>query len=253
MKVIIIEDEKSNSKRLIGLLKKMDDEFEILSTLESVEESVDWFANNEKPELIFMDVQLSDGICFEIFDAIEIKSPIIFTTAYDEYAIKAFKVNSIDYLLKPIDPVELEKSIKKFQELSKNNNEDGSDQIINLIKNLDLKKEYKSRMLLKSGKNFNSLLVGEIAYVFVENQLTYLYSVDKNRFILDKYLDDVEKELDPAKFYRINRQMLININSIQKITTYQGSRLKLILEPTPSVEVIVSREKVSAFKEWLND
>lgn len=250
MKAIIIEDELSNSKRLSKLIKNIDSEIDILTTLVSVEESVNWLSDNPIPDLIFMDIQLSDGLCFEIFSTIEIEAPVIFTTAYDDYAIQAFKFNSIDYLLKPIDPIELERAILKFKKTNATKLKSNFD---NLLQSFNKEMNYKNRLLVKHINHFIPILVENIAYFIIDNQLVYIYTLTGQKYIYYSYLDDIEKILNPKLFFRINRQMLININTIKKINSFTNNRLLLQINPTlEKKEIIVSREKVQAFKEWIS-
>lgn len=252
MRILIIEDESSNSKRLIKLLNKITTDAEIIDCLTSVEESLNWFEENPEPDLIFMDIQLSDGLCFEILSNKKIESPIIFTTAYDEYALQAFKHNSIDYLLKPVEPVELEKAILKYNRLYKEKTTI-SNGITNVIKTFNESIQYKNRFLVRTGKHFVSVPVENISFFIIENQLVFIYTRTGDKYILDLYLDDLEKTLNPEIFFRINRQSLVHIDAIDKIYAYAGGRLLLKIIPSiPQKEFIVSREKVNSFKEWLN-
>lgn len=253
MKVVIIEDEKSNSKRLISLLSKIDQEIQVLKVLESVEESIEYIANNPEPDLFFLDIQLADGLSFEIFEEIEINVPVIFTTAYDEYTLQAFKLNSIDYLLKPIDPIELERSIIKYKKLFSKDNVTNSSQIEKLLTQLQIEKpKFRSRILLKNGRTMTSQLIEEIAFFVIDNQLLYVYNFQGEKFILDNNLEDLEKQINPELFFRVNRQTIININIITKMVNYEGGRLRLVTNPGYHKEIIVSREKVGSFKNWIN-
>ncbi|MGD8777552.1 MAG: LytTR family DNA-binding domain-containing protein [Ignavibacteria bacterium] len=250
MKVIIIEDEKSNAKRLKKMLNEIDDSIVVETILENVDESISYLSNNSA-DLIFMDVQLSDGICFEIFDTVNVDIPIIFTTAYDEYAIKAFKVNSIDYLLKPIDSQELKKSINKYNSLKRKFSNDNN--INNLLESLKgARKNFKTRFLVKHGKQYKSISVDDIVCFRIENQLVYLCDYEGKTYIIDIFLDELEKSLDSEQFFRVNRQNIININYIKSMVNYPGNRLKIIFTIPFEKVIIVSREKVSSVKEWLN-
>ena len=250
MKSVIIEDEKSNSDRLTKLLQKTASQIKVIATLESIEDSVEWFRSNDMPDLIFMDVQLSDGLCFEIFNFITIDTPIIFTTAYDEYAINAFKVNSVDYLLKPISTVELERAIEKFHKYFSNNN---SGSLLNLFKDMQENKPiYKTRFLVKQRQTLVSFAASEVALFIVSSQIVNMYTMDGKKFIMDSFLDDLEKSLDPKIFFRVSRQCLININSILNLKNYPGARLQILVKPDINAEIIVSREKVTALKKWLS-
>jgi len=249
MKVLLIEDEQLAAERLTRLLQEIDPNIEIVSVLESVEDSVNWITENQSPELIFMDIQLDDGISFEIFDEVKIESPIIFTTAFDDYAIRAFKVNSVDYLLKPIEQEALRTAIKKFKNLyaQKQNLEEKVAKVIE-----QLSKTYKSRFFIKVGNRYQSVQTTQICCFFVEERNTFLKTGAGKNYDLDYSLDQLEKMVDPELFFRVNRNYLVNINCINEIISYSTSRLKLKLTADTSEEVIVSRDKVSAFKSWMD-
>ena len=246
MKVVIVEDERLASKRLENLLKKVEQGIEILQILESVEDAVNWFSQNAKPDLIFMDIQLDDGISFEIFDAVKIESPVIFTTAYNEYAIRAFKVNSIDYLLKPIDEEALATAILKFKKLFAEP-VDFETKIAKVIGQIS--KQYKSRFFIKVGIRFKSIPIENICSFFVEERNTFLMTNEGKNYDLDYSLDQLQKMVDPNLFFRINRNYLVNINCIDEIVGYSTNRLKLKMG---KIEQIVSRDKVSDFKQWMD-
>ncbi len=250
MKIIIIEDEKPAARLLQRKLEKLG--YTIQTLLHSVEESINWFENNSHPDLIFLDIQLSDGLSFEIFDKIEIKSPIIFTTAYDEYALRAFKLNSIDYLLKPIDEDELETAISKFQ------NQFQTSSVANLdfdaIKRMlinPVQKEYKNRFSVKIRNQIKVITIDEVECFYSENKGTYLHTNDNRDYLLDCSLEQLETELNPDSFYRISRKFIIPLQSIKEIQVHTNSRLKIILPTYKEDEVIVAREKVSDFKNWI--
>ncbi|WP_191859045.1 LytR/AlgR family response regulator transcription factor [Hanstruepera ponticola] len=250
MNVIIIEDEKPSARRLQRMLDKLTIQAETM--LHSVEESIEWFQNNPHPDLIFLDIQLSDGLSFEIFEAVEVKSAIIFTTAYDEYALQAFKLNSIDYLLKPIDEDELNKAIKKYQE-----NQPQKQQVtidFNDIKKLlinPIEREYKKRFSVKVGQHLKLINIDEIECFFSENKGTYLHTIEGRNYLIDMTLDQLEEELEPQMFYRINRKFFVNINAIKDMVSYTNSRLQIKLNNYNDQEVIVARERVRDFKNWL--
>ena len=250
MNVLIIEDEKPSARRLQRMLDKTG---VIVNTmLHSVEESVEWFNNNEHPDLIFLDIQLSDGLSFEIFDVVKIKSAIIFTTAFDEYALQAFKLNSIDYLLKPIDENDLQIAVDKYRELkvpSKNVQFDFED-IKKLLSN-PLEREYKKRFTTKIGQHLKMISVDEIECFYSENKGTYAHTTSGRDYLLDITLEQLEQELSPKVFFRINRKFYININAIKDIISYTNSRLELKLNGNLDQEVIVARERVKDFKLWL--
>jgi DNA-binding LytR/AlgR family response regulator len=250
MNIIIIEDEKPAARLLQRKLEKLG--YTIQTLLHSVEESIAWFNSNSHPDLIFLDIQLSDGLSFEIFNKIEVKSPIIFTTAYDEYALRAFKLNSIDYLLKPIDEEELETAINKFQNQFQKNAVSSLD--FEAIKRMlvnPVQKEYKNRFSVKIGNQIKVISIDEIECFYSENKGTYLHTIDNRDYLLDSSLEQLEAELNPDSFYRISRKFIIPLQSIKEIQIHTNSRLKVILPSYKNDEVIVAREKVSDFKNWI--
>jgi len=249
MKVVIIEDEYLAAEKLVQLLRHTEQQIEVLTLLESVEDSVNWFVANPSPDLVFMDIQLDDGISFEIFDAVKIDAPVIFTTAYDEYAIRAFKVNSVDYLLKPIEETALKSAIKKFKKIysEQKSFEERVSRVMEQISN-----KYKTRFFIKIGNRFQSIKINDICCFFVEERNTFLKSVKGKIFDLDYSLDQLHKMVDPAQFFRVNRNFLVNINCIAEIISYSTNRLKLKLEDNKVEGVIVSRDKVSDFKRWMD-
>lgn len=246
MKVVIIEDEALAAEKLRHLLQRIDPKIEILAVIESVEESVNWFSQNAAPDLVFMDIQLDDGISFEIFDSVKLEVPVIFTTAYDQYAIRAFKVNSIDYLLKPIELDSLSTAIQKFQKQHSELPFLG-EKIARIFDQLSVK--YKSRFFVKLGVRFHSIQVEHICCFFVEERCTFLKTKDGKTNDLDYSLDQLQNMVDPNQFFRINRNYLVNINCIEDIISYSTNRLKLKIGKT---EQIVSRDKVAEFKQWMD-
>jgi len=250
MKVIIIEDEKPSARRLQRMLSNQNI---IANTmLHSVEESIEWFHNNQHPDLIFLDIQLSDGLSFEIFEAIDIKSAVIFTTAYDEYALQAFKLNSIDYLLKPIDEDDLAKAVKKYQDRLPEKQSVTLD--FNDIKKLlvnPIDREYKKRFSVKVGQHLKLVNVEDIECFYSENKGTYLYTTEGRSYLLDTTLELLENELEPRTFFRINRKFFVNIHAIKDMVSYTNSRLQIKLNSFNDDEVIVARERVKDFKDWL--
>ncbi|GLB50228.1 LytR/AlgR family response regulator transcription factor [Neptunitalea lumnitzerae] len=250
MNVLIIEDEKPAARRLSRMLAELG--VEVSEMLHSVEESLEWFQNNEHPDLIFLDIQLSDGLSFEIFEQIDIQSAIIFTTAYDEYALKAFKLNSIDYLLKPIDDEELEAAVKKFkmrvpekQQLTVDFNE-----IKKLLVN-PIDRTYKKRFTVKIGQHLKMIPIEEIEVFYSENKGTYAATIEGRSYLLETTLEDLQNDLQPEMFFRVSRKFYININAIKDIISYTNSRLQLKLHNFNDFEIIVSRERVKEFKDWL--
>lgn len=251
MKTIIIEDEKPAARLLQRKLEKF--QIEVGAMLHSVEESIEWFSENEHPDLIFLDIQLSDGLSFEIFEKVAIKSAIIFTTAYDEFALKAFKLNSVDYLLKPIDEEELEAAISKFKmRLPKPENTSQWDfeQIKKMLQN-PFDKNFKTRFTVKIGQHLKVIAIEEIECFFSENKGTYLHTFDNRNYLIESSLEVLEQELDPEKFYRVSRKFIVPLKAIKEIGVYSNSRLRIILPTFSAEEVVVSREKVSDFKNWI--
>ena len=250
MTTIIIEDEKPAARLLQRKLEKLNIEVGVM--LHSVEEAIDWFSNNQHPELIFLDIQLSDGLSFEIFEKVEIKSAVIFTTAYDEYALRAFKLNSIDYLLKPIDEDDLEIAVSKFKtRLPKQETlQLDIEQIKKMLSN-PFEKNHKKRFTVKIGQHLKVISTDEIECFFSENKGTYLHTFDNRNYLIETTLELLEQELDPKDFYRVSRKFIVPLKAIKEIVVYSNSRLKVILPSYKEDEVIVSREKVSDFKSWI--
>jgi len=250
MNVIIIEDEKPAARRLARLLAELKVEVSVM--LHSVRESIEWFQNNGHPDLIFLDIQLSDGLSFEIFENVEVHSAIIFTTAYDEYALQAFKLNSIDYLLKPIDDEELEAAVKKYTALKPKNQKMtlDFDDIKKLLVN-PLEREYKKRFTARVGQHLKIINADEVECFYSENKGTYAATTDGRNYLLETTLENLESELEPKIFFRVSRKFYVNINHIKDIVSYTNSRLQIKLNRFSEQEVIVSRERVRNFKLWL--
>lgn len=253
MKTIIIEDEKPAARRLGRMLESLD--LTVTTMLHSVEEAINWFQKNEHPDLIFLDIQLSDGLSFEIFDVIEVHSAIIFTTAFDEYALKAFKLNSIDYILKPIDDEDLEQAVTKYRKLFKSASEPSKialdfDDIKKLLVN-PLEREYKKRFTAKVGQHLKIINAEDVECFYSENKGTYAATKDGRNYLLDTTLEQLEEELKPQVFFRVSRKFFVNIDHIKDIISYTNSRLQIKLKNNPDNEIIVSREKVKDFKLWL--
>ena len=253
MNVVIVEDEYPAAERLEKLLRRMDETISLVAVLDSVEAAVRWLQNNPSPDLILSDIQLSDGLSFEIYEQVLIKSPIIFTTSYDEYAIRAFKLKSIDYLLKPIKYEELVQAIDKYQNFR--NAFSGNDHAARLEQLLDnlshTGRPHKKRFLVKKGEQLLPITDEEIAYFYTEHELVYLITRADKKHVIDYTLEQLESLVDTSRFFRINRQFILNMVAIQQIHTYFSSRLKLQLHPPTNEEVLVSKGKVKAFKEWL--
>lgn len=251
MNVIIIEDEKPAARMLQRKLQKLG--LEAGTMLHSVEESLQWFANNPQPDLIFLDIQLSDGLSFEIFDAMPITSAVIFTTAYDEYALRAFKLNSIDYLLKPIDEDDLEAAVNKYRQRQPRHEPVSLDfdQIKRMIAGNTAEKAYKKRFTIKMGQHLKMINVEDAECFYSENKGTYIHTTDNRDYLLESTLEQLETELDPKQFYRVSRKFIVSVTNIKDIVVYTNSRLKVILPTYKEDEVIVSRERVNDFREWL--
>ncbi|MBT8297230.1 MAG: LytTR family DNA-binding domain-containing protein [Maribacter sp.] len=250
MNVIIIEDEKPAARRLNRLLADLN--VEVSTMLHSVEESLVWFQNNEHPDLIFLDIQLSDGLSFEIFDVVDVQSAIIFTTAFDEYALQAFKLNSIDYLLKPIDDEELENAVNKYRTLKPSSQKLSLDfeDVKKLLVN-PLERDYKKRFTTRVGQHLKIINTSEVECFYSENKGTYAATSEGRNYLLDTTLENLEAELEPKIFFRVSRKFYVNINHIQDIISYTNSRLKIKLNRYIEQEIIVSRERVRDFKLWL--
>lgn len=251
MNVIIIEDEKPAARRLNRMLSELD--IKVQTMLHSVEESINWFQKNKHPDLIFLDIQLSDGLSFEIFEEIEVKSAIIFTTAYDEYALKAFKLNSIDYLLKPLDEDELKVAVDKF----KNNYPKKSDIQVNIddIRKLlinPVDRKFKKRFTIKVGQHIKIIHVDEIECFYSENKSTYIHTNTNRNYLIDNSLEHWQEQLNPEHFFRVNRTFIVHINAIKDIISYTNSRLQIMLHSYSETEIIVSRERVKEFKNWID-
>lgn len=250
MNVLIIEDERPSARRLQRMLEKLG--LGVNQMLHSVGESIEWFSNNEHPDLIFLDIQLSDGLSFEIFDEVEVKSAIIFTTAFDEYALQAFKLNSIDYLLKPIDEEELEHAVNQFKNNTpeKKNVQLNFEDIRKLLSN-PVERQYKKRFTTRIGQHIKMIAVDEIECFYSENKGTYAHTFDGRNYLLDTTLEHLVDEITPQEFFRVNRTFIVNINAIKDIISYTNSRLQLKLNSFKEQEVIVARERVKDFKIWL--
>ncbi|MFS4417083.1 LytR/AlgR family response regulator transcription factor [Maribacter sp. 2307ULW6-5] len=250
MKAIIVEDEKPAARRLGRLLEGLG--VEVTTLLHSVETSIAWFKGHPHPDLIFLDIQLSDGLSFEIFDAVAVESAIIFTTAYDEYALQAFKLNSVDYLLKPIDDEELQAAVDKFRsrELRAKPLAVDFEDIKKLLVN-PLERDFKKRFTAKVGQHLKIINADDVVCFFSENKGTYAATADGRNYLLDTTLEQLETELQPQMFFRVSRKFYVNINHIADIIAYTNSRLQVKLKGFREHQVIVSRERVKDFKLWL--
>ena len=252
MKILIIEDEDLAVTKLQKTLAATATDAEVVGTADSIKSSVEWLQQNPPPDLILMDIELADGQSFEIFNLTEVKSPVIFTTSYDEYALKAFKVNSVDYLLKPVQKEELQAALNKFAKLRNDNKPDIN--IDSLVKELQQKlqhKEYRKRFLVKHAQKLVSIDIDEIAYFYSDGRLNFFKTADNRKFVVDYTMDELEEMLDPEKYFRISRSFYVSISSVDKIDDYFGNRLILGIKPAVDKEALVSREKVTEFKKWL--
>ena len=250
MQVLIIEDETPAANRLARLLQNISEEITVANRLDSVEASVKFLQSAQGIDLIFMDIQLADGLSFDIFQQTTITTPVIFTTAFDQYTLKAFKVNSIDYLLKPIDEKELQQAVEKYRQLYTKKDNNFSEKIIKLVQEMNVTK-YRERLLIKRGQQLSYLKTEALAYSYADGKLCYAVDFTGNKFLLETNLSQLEEQLHPNHFYRINRHLLINIEAVKKVHTWLGGRLKLEIFPATTAETVVSRERVNGFKEWL--
>jgi len=251
MKILIIEDEINAFQYLETSIKTVNPNVEILAHIESVEDSVNWLSQNDHPDLIFLDIELSDGLSFEIFEHVKVESPIIFTTAYDQYAIEAFKLNSIGYLLKPIHIDDLKKALDKYERNQSKKDTELPEQLKAIFGKLNQHK--KQRCLVKKGNHFEFINISDIAYVYSEDGLTFLYTFQNQRHLYANTVEGLMRGLDESVFFQINRGQIININAIKKIHPYFNHRMKLELNvPENENEFLVSRSKLPIFREWID-
>jgi len=256
MNIFIVEDEELAVKKLKKTLMSVDGTANIVGEADSIKSSVAWLENNPAPDLILMDIELADGQSFEIFNQTEVSSPVIFITSYDEFALKAFKVNSVDYLLKPVQKEDLQLALEKYRNMKTlyARGSGAEPSIDSLVKELQQKlhlKEYRKRFLVKHGQKLVSVEVGDIAYFFSDGRLNFFKTFDNRKFVVDYTMDELSGMLDPDRYYRISRSFFISVDSVEQIHEYFGNRLLLNLRPAIDKEAIVSREKVTEFKNWL--
>lgn len=253
MQALIIEDERLSADRLKVLINKIDPEIEVLAILDSVSSSRHWFRDNSPPDILFLDIQLNDGLGFDVLTELQIEIPVIFTTAYDNYAIKAFKFNSIDYLLKPIDETDLQHSIEKLKSQNKQSEASGhgAGQDFGQLKKI-ITGDFKKRFLVKLGDQYRSVNVEDIAYFYYRDGMTYLMTMDGKKYPVDYSMDQIENLLHPLEFFRVNRKLIVSLDCIKEIHSYFNSRLLLRLTPAVDDEVIVSRDRVADFKRWMD-
>lgn len=253
MKVLIIEDEPQAVQRIERLVLELAPDAHIVGSLDSIKQSVNWFSSQSAPDLVLMDIQLADGVSFQIFEQCKVEAPVIFTTAYNEYALRAFKVNSIDYLLKPIDKSELKAALEKFY-ARKGMWMDTPDKMLERI-NLamqTLTRKHKERFVIKVGEHLRSIEASEILFFFSLEKATFAQTRDGRKHIIDFTMDQLEEVVDPSRFFRINRKYLVAIDAIRDMISYTNSRLRLELKTSEDKEVVVARERVQQFKDWLD-
>lgn len=257
MRILIVEDEDLAVKKLQKTLAAVDVTASVIGVTDSIKATVDWLQTNEQPDLILMDIELADGQSFEVFNLTDVKSPVIFTTSYDEYALKAFKVNSVDYLLKPIQKEELQAALQKYRQLHATAKAPDGKPDMNLetlVRELQQKlqpKEFRKRFLVKHAQKLVSVEIDEIAYFYSDGRLNFFKTNDNKKYVVDYTMDELEDMLDPEKYFRISRSFYVSVSSIDKIDDYFGNRLILQLKPSVDKEALVSREKVTEFKKWM--
>ncbi len=250
MKILILEDEPLAARRIESLVKSLEPAAEILAKLESVRSAVKWLNEHPQPDLILMDIQLADGLSFEIFQQADVSAPIIFTTAYDEYAIRAFKVNSVDYLLKPVEKDELEAALEKWKAQKGPASQEQIGKALDAL--LSQKTDWKTRFLLKAGARFDIVETNDVAYLYAEDKVVFLVTKDQKKYYVDETLDELEQKLNPKIFFRINRKYLTQLPAIERIEPHFNGRLKIKLRHRDDDDVYVSREKAEVFKRWLD-
>jgi len=252
--ILIIEDEEPAANRLKKMVEELEPGAHVLDNIVSVSSAIAWFQQNPSPDLIFSDIQLSDGLSFEIFKNVEVQCPVIFVTAYDQYAIDAFKVNSIDYLLKPIKKDDLEAALNKFKKLSKGGGEPAALDIHKVLEVFNQPKtEYKTRFIVRYGEHIKTIKIEDVAYFYTEDKINFLTTNEGRRYTIDYNLDALESMLDPKVYFRINRQFIISIHAISEMFSYSKSRVLVKLNPPAKHETIVSTERSGDFKLWLGD
>jgi DNA-binding LytR/AlgR family response regulator len=250
IKVVIVEDEELAVQRLTNLLKSISGDYEIVATADSIRSAVATISAHPQAQLIFMDIQLADGYSFEIFNKTEVSAPVIFITAYDEYAIKAFKFNSIDYLLKPIKKGELEAALNKFNKQYQSGIQSNVAELISSL-TMQLNPVSQKRILVKVGQVIKAIDIDDVAYFYTEDRVVFMYTKQQQRLPVDYNLDELERMLNKEKFFRVNRQIITSVGAIDKMYTYTKSRIKLLLNPPLAMEAIISSERTPEFKEWL--
>jgi DNA-binding LytR/AlgR family response regulator len=253
MTVLIIEDEPQAAARMQTLVKAHVANAHILAVIDSVSEAVQWFREQPTPDLVFMDIQLADGVSFQIFEQVEVKAPIIFTTAYDEYALRAFKVNSIDYLLKPVDDEEMLRALGKYEQLKQSVAIPGNSVMESMQKVMQmLGKKYKERFIIRAGEHLKTIEVSQILFFFSLEKVTFAQTPDGRKHVIDFTLEQLEEMIDPQRFFRINRKYIVSVDAIQDMFSYTNARLKVTLKSCEDTDIIVARERVQDFRQWLD-
>lgn len=250
MRILIIEDELPTANYLVKLIEKYNSTYEIIDILSSVEESIDWFSTNKQPDLIFQDIALSDGNCFDIYKTVKVQSPLIFTTAFSEYALESFKLNSIDYIMKPYNYDDIKRVLDKFFLYGNLFITGSSTTMLQVEEGNDRK--IKKRFLVSIGEQYRTIRAEEIAYIRFDEGLTFLHLFEGKRYPIDKSITTLENQLDTNLFFRVNRKYIINIEAIAKINTWFNSRLQIETSPETIDELVVSRDRVKTFKDWLD-
>jgi two-component system, LytTR family, response regulator LytT len=250
MNALLLEDETLAAERLEKMLLEMDGPWKVVARLKSVASAVEWLTSNPHPDLILSDIQLLDGLCFEIFEQVKVQKPIIFTTAFDQYAIRAFDVNSIDYLLKPIQPDKLKAAIQKVKSRHQVNSPPDYNELLKLIG--ANRKEFKTRFMVRLGQKIVAVPVEKIAYFFSERKLTYLVTQDQKKYPIDQPLDELTEVLDPKAFFKANRQFIVSFGAVVEIHPYFKGRIKLHLSPASTEEVVISSDRTPEFKKWID-
>lgn len=250
MKILILEDEIFAADKLNRMLHELEPDVQIMAQLQSVESATDWLKQNPSPDVIISDIRLLDGLCFQIFQEVRITCPVIFCTAYDQYAIRAFEVHSIDYLLKPVQPEKLAQSLNKLKSITRGAPLPPFQEMLSYLKTSQ--PEYKSRFMVRIGQRIMAIPVQTIAYFYSESKLTFIFTSDGKKYPLDQPLNELEHQLDPREFFKINRQIIVKFNAIAEIHPYFKGRVKLKLNPDLPEEIIVSAERSPEFKKWLD-
>ena len=251
MNILIVEDEELAVRKLRKTLESVEPSAIVAGITDSIRTTVEWLNEHPQPDLILMDIELADGQSFEIFNLTEVKSPVIFTTSYDEFALRAFKVNSVDYLLKPVQKEELEAALSKFRRLNTAIKPLSIDTLVKELQDKLQPKQFRKRFLVKHAQKLVSIETDEISYFYSDGRINFFKTADNRKFVVDYTMDELEEMLDPEKYFRISRAFYVSINSVDRIDDYFGNRLILGLKPAVDKEALVSREKVADFKKWM--